>query len=261
MCEYESFFKMVKDWTVSDYWTQSVRSEIIIDMLISDFVGEMLTSVLSPKPEKVQLLAKEFPIKKPGEQKKKKDGEEVLSNDKVDYLVAADETLYLVELKTTAKSYSQEQFDRMIAIRDKGNEELWKYFFAIMASKCQKKWETDSKKYLNSLYHIEKAAGIPLDESIKSFKAFSDSINKDILDRDQKFLLDKYEGLEIAYIGPEKLKKYLQEGISLVNLNEFIKQEGMAWEQLQGLLSEERKKTWTLVLNILSECIVRDEPA
>ncbi len=38
------FFDMVKEWTVRDYQTQSIKSEVIIDMLIPGFIGEMIAA-------------------------------------------------------------------------------------------------------------------------------------------------------------------------------------------------------------------------
>ena len=38
MCYYEAFYTMVKDWTVSDYRTPKIKAEVIVDMLISEFI-------------------------------------------------------------------------------------------------------------------------------------------------------------------------------------------------------------------------------
>ncbi len=252
---------MVEYWTIRDYWTQAVKSEVIIDMLISDFVGEMLAAQLAMEqgkenPKNVALLAKEFPIKKPGEKRKTKDGREYLSNDKVDYLIAADKELYLVELKTTANSYSDEQLDNMEDVRKGGISAFWEFFFKVMASKTEKgKGAIDSKKYINTLFHIEKEAGLPIDDSIKSFKDYSDSIDQRMLSKVQTILFKQYDKIGIAYICPEKLKGTLsKKDILFLNLSEFIAPEGAAREKFDALLSEDKKGEWRLVAGILSQC-------
>ncbi len=255
--ECKTFFGMVKKWTIRDYWTQAVKSEVIIDMLISDFVGEMLAAQLPPIPNKVALLAKEFPIRKPREERKTKDGREYLSNDKVDYLIAADKMLYLVELKTTANSYSADQLEHMGSVRDGGISALWEFFFKVMASKTKKgKGATDSKKYINTLFHIEKEAGIPIDDSIKSFKDYSDSIDQRMLSEAQTILSKQYDEIGIAYIGPKELEATLgKKDILFLNLSEFIAPEGAVREKLDALLSEDKKVEWSRVASILSQCI------
>jgi hypothetical protein len=42
MCYYEAFYTMVKDWTVSDYRTPKIKAEVIVDMLISEFIEEIV---------------------------------------------------------------------------------------------------------------------------------------------------------------------------------------------------------------------------
>ncbi len=267
MNEHESFLGMVEYWTIRDYWTQAVKSEVIIDMLISDFVGEMLAAQLAMEqgkenPKNVALLAKEFPIKKPGEKRKTKDGREYLSNDKVDYMIAADKELYLVELKTTVNSYSEEQLRNMEAVRGGGISALWEFFFKVMASKVEKgKGAIDSKKYMNTLFHIEKEARILSGDSIKSFKDYSDSIDRRMLSKVQTILSKQYDKIGIAYIGPEKLKATLSpKNVTFVNLEEFIAPQGAVREKFNALLSKDKKRKWCLVADILSQCIGASDP-
>ncbi len=53
MNEYQAFYEMVKYWTMNDYRTQAIKSEVIIDMLISDFIEEMVTAKLSEFDSKI----------------------------------------------------------------------------------------------------------------------------------------------------------------------------------------------------------------
>ena len=107
----EGFYNMVKKWTVSDYCTPGIKAEVILDMLISDFIEELIQCHYS-EPEhgtySVTLLAKEFPIRT---------SDKNLRNAKVDYLIdinsAEEEKLVLVELKSTNESFDIKQMKRM----------------------------------------------------------------------------------------------------------------------------------------------------
>jgi len=66
MCEYEAFYNMVEKWTVSDYRTQKIKAEVLVDMLISEFIEEIVYYKLG-KDEKAILIAKEFPITRVGQ--------------------------------------------------------------------------------------------------------------------------------------------------------------------------------------------------
>ena len=92
---YYNFYHMVKAWTVRDYCTPGVKAEIILDMLLSDFIEDLVRYYYfgDGKGCNVTLMAKEFPIGV---------NEENHLNAKVDYLVSIGaDKLALVELKTT----------------------------------------------------------------------------------------------------------------------------------------------------------------
>lgn len=36
--KHTDFYNLVKEWTVSDYCTPGIKAEVILDMLISDFI-------------------------------------------------------------------------------------------------------------------------------------------------------------------------------------------------------------------------------
>ncbi len=260
MGRYKDFWGMMRNWMARDYWTQSVRSEIIIDTLISDFVGKMIAAQLKANADTVRLLAKEFPIKKeidPEKTKKTKTGETVLSNDKVDYLVAVEKTLYLVELKTTAKSYSPNQLRKMKDVQGQKNEELWKFFFRILSSKIINKNNRESIKYVYTLYNIEKEEGIL---TCRNFNDYFCHIDESVVDRDCEYLSGKYEEIKLAYIGPKKLRVTLQnENVPLVSLNELVERKGVTWERFKNMLGE-NDNNWALVASILSHCIEREKP-
>lgn len=108
----ECFYGMIRHWILSDYNTQGIKAEVIIDMLLSEFLPEIVASGLKAKNVEVGangliLLMKEFPILK--------NGQTGMRNYKVDYLICDPEkkTLYLTELKTSNDSYNERQIQVM----------------------------------------------------------------------------------------------------------------------------------------------------
>ena len=60
----ESFYSIVKKWVVNDYKTPDVRAEVLIDMLISEYIKEIFDSYPElPGEGQVFFISKEFPIK------------------------------------------------------------------------------------------------------------------------------------------------------------------------------------------------------
>jgi len=149
MSEYQAFYEMVKKWTVWDYRTQGLKSEVIVDMLISDFIEEMVAANLEKVDvNNVKLLAKEFPIRT---NKKNR------LNAKVDYLVKVKNDLYLIELKSTNASLKDKQKKRMKDAEKNGVEDLWKFFFQIVDGELT---ASAKKKYEYTLHRIQKQLGI-----------------------------------------------------------------------------------------------------
>ncbi|MCM1167193.1 MAG: hypothetical protein NC299_16000 [Lachnospiraceae bacterium] len=140
------FFEMVKYWTVSDYKTPGIKAEVILDMLISDFVEDLLAYHF--KKEKTALLAKELPIRI----------NESNLNAKVDYLAAVgSKKLVLVELKTANESYSAPQNKRMENAAKNGTaEKLIEFYRSIpelpkLKSSAKKKYKYSLKMYEENL--------------------------------------------------------------------------------------------------------------
>ena len=117
--ENNMFFDVIKKWTALDYYTQGIKAEVIIDMLISEYIEEILSSCLG---EKVHLIAKEFPIPTFSQKNDSR-------NAKVDYLCYSDNKnkdgviLYLVELKTTSSSIEYEQMLKYFCIANEMKEQ------------------------------------------------------------------------------------------------------------------------------------------
>jgi len=137
MEKHTDFWEMIRDWIINDYQTPGIKSEVIIDMLISDFVEDVIADALikNKNPKSVMLLAKEFPIKI--HEENKRNAKEDKRNAKVDYLVMAEDTFYLVELKTTNASLNGEQGKRMRNIVIDKYQNMWKFFFDILDDKSK----------------------------------------------------------------------------------------------------------------------------
>lgn len=126
--KHTDFYNMVKEWTASDYCTPGIKAEVILDMLISDFIGDLLQFYYNNEKkettQKVTLLLKEYPIKI---------YEENNRNAKVDYLVCVEDAkLVLVELKTTNDSFSDEQESRMKQAVRSGAKSLIDFYNKIV---------------------------------------------------------------------------------------------------------------------------------
>lgn len=142
MNAHEAFYEMVKDWTMRDYWTPKIKSEVIIDMLISEFVEDIISYVISEGTSKnIKLISKEFPIPRVGQSKlecqeavpTKEDTRQYAS---VDFLMAdtknESSSLYFVELKTTKDSFDGKQLLNMLWACNQGTSSLYYRFFDLI---------------------------------------------------------------------------------------------------------------------------------
>ena len=112
MDKYKAFFDMVNKWTVNDYRTQKIKAEVIVDMLISDFVADIVSYKIGVP---TKLIAKEFPI----ERISQTESEHRYAS--VDYLLSDMKTnVYLTELKTTNDSFDGIQFLNMLGVCKRG---------------------------------------------------------------------------------------------------------------------------------------------
>lgn len=213
------FFDMVKKWTVSDYCTPGIKAEIILDMLISEFIEDILQYHYSDKgqKEKVTLLAKEFPIRT---------NEDNYLNAKVDYLVSVgNKKLVLVELKTTNDSFSNVQETRMEEAVNNGAEKLIEFYSDI--AKIKNGNSSDRKKYNYSFDKFKaNLAKVQLDE--ETVKAVPE------LDYLYFFLIDSPKSEDKKLI----LSKYCAD------------------EKFQKSLNENKRCIWKEVSEILTECML-----
>lgn len=181
-----SFFDMIKKWMVRDFRTSNIPAEVIVDMLISEFIADMVKYWLYL--EDAQLVGKEFLLPRVGQ-------EEVEANENLDETkkerqhASADflvydkrSTYYLVELKTTNSSLNGEQLLNMLWTCNQGMESLYHRYRDVIVNYClgAKVNDLQAKK---SLYALKKMTEGEIDCS--SFGMKRQPRNTDLKKRQQ----------------------------------------------------------------------------
>ena len=213
------FYEMVKDWTISDFRTPGIKAEVIVDMLISDFIEDIIRyHFWNSGQSDVKLLVKELPIRI---------SEKNYRNAKVDYLVSVgNDKLVLVELNTTNDSFDKRQDKRIIEAVDNGADELLGFYREIVELKNGN--SSDRQKYKSGFRKYE--------ETLSAAK-LSEEIFKEL---DYLYIsLTDHSKL------PEKKK---------IILKDYCNTEGFSNWLAKRENGEERKKLWEKISNILLEC-------
>lgn len=96
----------ITKWVVNDYFTPNIKAEVILDTLLTPYIGKILQEKLGSNTEP-DFLAKEMSLR--GVQDD--EGQESNLGSKIDYVLAdkQENTVYLVELKTTDSSINADQ--------------------------------------------------------------------------------------------------------------------------------------------------------
>lgn len=103
---------------IRDYFTPNIKAEVILDMILTPVISEILTIVGQKNKElgisgDMKFIAKEFPMLKSrfGDQTSKEESKNNYRSCNVDYLMCDEESVYLVELKTTQDSLDLKQME------------------------------------------------------------------------------------------------------------------------------------------------------
>ncbi|MCR5252001.1 MAG: MBL fold metallo-hydrolase [Lachnospiraceae bacterium] len=155
------FFELVRHWTVRDHFNPGIKAEVIWDMLLSEYVPEIVSYCVEPGKEGCEgyrILAKEFPLRS-GKK------ENSLANAKADYLVEGPKCLYLVELKTTDSSFDDAQFARYCRYAE--GADMWDFYLQVIAKNVKTTYLEETKredrskanylthvKYMEQLQHV-----------------------------------------------------------------------------------------------------------
>lgn len=145
-CTNNFFIKKIAEQFRDDYMTPKYKVEVALDTFLSIFFDSVINQYLYNNRElngKVILISKEFPIKKVGNNQSRN----------IDFLYANKKVLYIVELKTTSKSYDEDQLKEYIKFAIKVEQEgnatfLLRDYHKIMDETQQTakyKWQFDNK--------------------------------------------------------------------------------------------------------------------
>lgn len=94
----ETLEECICDQVVSDYFTPNIKAEVILDTLLTPYIHELI--------EGAELVTKEMSIPRKDASGEKKFGSK---GAKIDYVLAKDDRVFLVELKTTDSSLDKKQ--------------------------------------------------------------------------------------------------------------------------------------------------------
>ena len=158
------FFEMVSYWTRKDHFNPGIKAEVIWDMLLSEYIPEIVSYCEEPEKEGCEgyrILAKEFPLRAGN----KKDS---LANARADYLVEGPRFLHLVELKTTDSSFDDGQFQRYCSyLGEKGPDEMWDFYLRVIDENVKTSYlegkrreDYSHEKYLTHIKYLEQVKDI-----------------------------------------------------------------------------------------------------
>lgn len=203
------FEKMIMKWTVFDHYCPSIKAEVIWDMMLSEFIVDMveytynrINSKKYPQDD-FYLLAKEFPIEA------KKDS---LRAAKADYLVASkrDKKVIIVELKSTPGSFSPSQSVRYERCKPKEMLEFYKKLISMEVGpslyyeKEPLEW-AKSQKYAGQIMYMfqqySEATGTKVSVPVK----FQDDRRSDV----KRFHSAFIEQLEREYVNLDLIYLYV----------------------------------------------------
>ncbi len=122
----------IKDHIENDYYTASIKCEVVIDTILTPVIGEIMSVLTGVN---MKFVTKEFPFLK--NRIKEKKGEADYHTINVDYMLYSDSgkkpAVYFVELKTTESSKNEKQDQRYVYIeKHTGIKDLLKDFKKIV---------------------------------------------------------------------------------------------------------------------------------
>ena len=158
MDENQAFYEMVKKWTVKDYHTPHIMSEVTINMLISEFIPEMLLYRMNDDKRKMRLFGKEMPIPTVSlsNQDRIVDKQQKIKRHEyasADYILADDKNIYLAELKTTTQSIRGIQLLNMLWACEQGSKSLYYRWFDLIVNHYLLSSKKEDKLYTMKYLH------------------------------------------------------------------------------------------------------------
>ncbi len=234
---------MIKHWIVSDHYNPAIKSEVIWDMLLSDFVCDMMRAYCKTK-EEIILLAKEFPY---------------INSDKniskVDYLVGVGKELYFVELKTNSDSFNESQYkDYMNYVNENPDEDytldrLWeRYKKSIPKKKSAGNYYKNSKSQKYA-YQIERMKRVCNKANLDNYKFI-------------EYMKDEYQGIKVIYITFDKIEyeKPVDQIVIENHITEGDEKDNFRILEFKNKDDEERRERWRMVLDIIRDAMKGSMP-
>ena len=245
------FYQMIKHWIVSDHYNPTIRSEMIWDMLLSDFICDMMRKKYDEKGEgkEIIMLAKEFPYSN-SEKLYRKQKEINLQGPKVDYLVGVEDILYFVELKTDLGSFTKSQYDNYRKYVE-GSEpgfsvgDLWDRYKKIVkrAGSGKNYYEyTSTEKYR---YQLDKMKKVCPKVDGKDDDNFIDKLK------------DNYKKIELTYITFDRIAELSDEEQIILRDGE---NDNLKVFKLENEDDDIKRQRWIMVMEIIKEVMKGEMP-
>lgn len=248
VCMYQAFFEMMKEWIIKDYFNPSIKSEVIWDTLLSEFVCDFLNFHIN-KDNNLQdnfiLLAKEFPISNKDNISKENINQIDLLSSKIDYLIGHDKSLYFVELKTTCNSFDDTQYERYKGYTiPGGNELLWSFYDLII---MKNKIGLFKNEILNRDITGTKKYVFQLDELKKALNMLPIEIRNEMLSDSELIggLNNYYENISLVYLTMYEITNTEVEQIVI----------SKCFDKMDDFIADDKKLKWEAVKQIISELI------
>lgn len=192
--------EILKRWVINDYFTPNIKAEVILDTMLSPYIGAVLSD---NKDCPIIFVTKEMSINtslinnKTTESDNKqndseKDKENIIRGPKIDYVFAGKKSVYLVELKTATGSINDKQLEIYKNLAEKelffgvllGNRllEILKESFNIKISKSRNYSDNSFKEAWFEIWN-KKNAYVPkgnFNEKLSNYDTYADAA-KDLI--------------------------------------------------------------------------------
>lgn len=240
------FYRMTKHWVISDHYNPTIRSEMIWDMLLSDFICDLMRKKYDTrgKRKEVLMLAKEFPYSKKPYNKQEK----ILKGPKVDYLIGIGDILYFVELKTDLGSFNTTQYESYRKYVENvpgfSVSDLWDRYNEIIKKAGRSKnyfGYTGTEKYRYQLDRMKKECKME-EEDDETFI---------------HIIKGKYKKIKITYITFDKIDQLKKDEQIVLRNGE---DDNLAIFTPEDEDDDTKRQRWIMVMEIIREVMRGDFP-
>lgn len=259
----KSLGEILKKWVVNDYFTPNIKAEVILDTLLTPYAAELinrkygLETVFVTKEMSVRDIEKQTENQKYGNM-----------GTKIDYILADEDFVYLVELKTTDGSIDWEQAENYLrncegkTFGDVFGDKL----LSIVSKKTGIGLESTAEKEEGLLWLFEKICGGVLGggyeergKNLLKAKPGWRSTYKYIYTMGQllEYLYEK-DGRQKAKIWDKQLKLFYIMPAESLPYHKFAQHrdfylDSISLREAKGYLAEKEEELAQLLVNIIDE--------